>query len=92
MRKMKGRNPAPWINGAILTAIRRKESARQKLKSSPNNYLLQQKFKTLRCEVKRMLRESREKFFTSLATDVNQSPKRLWSVLKKKNIKVKKHP
>ncbi len=37
MRKMKGRNPAPWINGAILTAIRRKESARQKLKSSPNN-------------------------------------------------------
>jgi hypothetical protein len=58
MRKMKGRNAAPWINGAILTAIRRKESARQKLKSSLNSYPLQQKCKTLRCEVKRMLRES----------------------------------
>ena len=90
MRKMKGRNPAPWINGAILTAIGRKESARQKLKSSPNSYPLQQKFKTLRFgEVKRMLRESRKKF-TSLAADVNQSPKRL--VYPKKNMKVKKHP
>ena len=66
-----------------LTAITKKESAPQKLKSSPNNYPLQQKFKTLRSEVKRMLRESRKTFITSLATDVNQSPKRLWSVLKR---------
>jgi hypothetical protein len=32
MKKIKGRNPAPWVNGTILNAIRKKNSARQKLK------------------------------------------------------------
>ena len=41
------------------------------------------KFKTLRCDVKRMLRESRKKFFTNLTTNVTQSTKRLWTVLKR---------
>ena len=30
-----------------------------------------------------MLRESRKKFFTSIAADAKKSPKRLWSVLKR---------
>jgi hypothetical protein len=83
MKKIKGRNPAPWVNGTILNAIRKKDSARQKLKASPNNFRLQQQFKTLRSEVKHMLRKSREKFFNNLGTDMKQNPKRFWLVLKR---------
>ena len=83
MKKIKGRNPAPWVNGTILNAIRKKDSARQKLKASPNNFRLQQQFKTLRSEVKHMLRKSRKKFFNNLGTDIKQNPKRFWSVLKR---------
>ena len=67
----------------ILNAIRKKDSARQKLKASSNNFRLQQQFKTLRSEVKHMLRKCREKFFNNLGTDIKQNPKRFWSVLKR---------
>lgn len=81
VKRLRGRNPAPWINGPILNMIKKKESVRQKLKISPSNYL-QHKFKTLRAVVKGLLRESREKFFSSLASDLKNNPKRFWSVLK----------
>ena len=31
-RKLKGRNPVPWINGPIMNLIEKKESTRKKLK------------------------------------------------------------
>ena len=54
IKKIKGRNPAPWFNGSILNAIRKKDSVRQRLKASPNNLQLRQRFKTLRSSVKYM--------------------------------------
>ena len=66
IKKIKERNPAPWFNRSILNAIRKKGSVRQRLKASPNNLRLRQRFKTLRSSVKYMLRKSREKFFNNL--------------------------
>ena len=83
IKKIKGRNPAPWVNGTILNAIRKKDSARQKLRASPNNFRLRQQFKILRSKVKYMLRKSRETFFNDLGRDAKENPKRLWSVLKR---------
>ena len=91
IKKIKGRNPAPWFNGSILNAIRKKDSVRQRLKASPNNLRQRQRFKTLRSSVKYMLRKSREKFFNNLETDIKQHPKRFWKVLKR-NSKVRNFP
>ena len=35
IKRLKGRNPLPWINGTILNLIKKKNSIRQKLKKSP---------------------------------------------------------
>lgn len=80
-KKLKGRNPLPWINGPVLDLIKKKETIRQKLKSSPTNYM-REKFKRLRSEIKRMLREGRDLFFGSLEADLKNNPKRFWSLLK----------
>ena len=83
-KRLKGRNPAPWIDGPILNLIKKKNSIRQKLKSSPTSHL-REIFKNMRADVKRMLRVSREKFFGSLESDFKSNPKRLWSLLKQKS-------
>ena len=58
---------------------------RQKLKRSPTNYLLKQRFISLRAQVKRMIRDSRKEFFGSLESDISVNPKRFWSILKTKS-------
>ena len=91
IKKIKGRNPAPWFNRSILNTIRKKDLVWQRLKASPNNLRLQQRFRTLQSSVKYMLRKSREKFFNNLETDIKQHPKRFWKVLKR-NSKARNFP
>ena len=83
-KRLKGRNPVPWITGTIINQIKKKEYIRRKLKQSPSIHL-KQKFSALRAQVKRMLRESRNEFFGSLESDINSNPKRFWSILKQKS-------
>ena len=44
IKRLKGRNPIPWMSGAILNLIKKKECIRQKLKLSPSSHL-REKFK-----------------------------------------------
>ena len=81
LKKLKGHNPVPWIDGNILNLIKKKNSVRQKLKSHPSTGL-REKFKTLRAKVKKLLRESRKHFYDSIDTGSKSNPKRLWSILK----------
>ena len=83
-KKIKGRKPLPWITGNILNLIKKKNTVRRKLKSCPTSHLAQ-KFKELRTAVKKVLRESRENYFTSLGNNFKQNPKRLWSILSNKS-------
>ena len=83
-KKLKGRNPLPWIDGNILHRIKKKESIRRKIKKDPSGSL-QRKYKFVRSEVKKLLRESREKFFQSVDNSFKVNPKRFWSVLTHKN-------
>ena len=83
-KKHKGRNPLPWIDGNILHRIKKKESIRRKRKKDPSGSL-QRKYKFMRFEVKKLLRESREKFFQSVNNSFKVNPKRFWSVLTHKN-------
>lgn len=85
LKKVRGRNPLPWIDGSTLNMIKKKETVRQKLKRSPTSPSLREKFKSLRTEVKRRLRENREKFFSSLSSDLTSNPKRFWTVLKQRS-------
>ena len=55
LKRLKGRNPLPWIDSNILNLIKKKSSVRQKLKSYPNARL-RDKFKSLRAQVKKLLR------------------------------------
>ena len=83
-KKNRARNPLPWINGDILHQIKKKECIRRKLKTNPNLHL-QEKYKKLRSEVKRLLRESRENFFSSINDSFANNRKRFWSVMKQKS-------
>ncbi len=38
-KKIRGRNPLPWINGDILHQIKKKDSIRRKLKANPTLHL-----------------------------------------------------
>ena len=80
-KNIKGRNNPPWINGDIVHALRKKESARQKFLSSPTDFL-RAKFRELRAKVKNMIKESRTNFFNSLDSDLRNNPNRFWSVFK----------
>ena len=80
-RKIKGKSSPPWITGDILYMIRKKESVRRKLKHSSSTYL-SAKFKQLRSMVKRMISDSRARFFESLEQDIKANPKRFWSIFK----------
>ena len=91
MKKLKGKNPVPWIDGTILDLIKKKETMRRKLKKYPNNSKFQNNFKLLRSQVKQQLLESRDKFLNSLESDCKKNTKRFWSVLKQ-NSKTNKLP
>ena len=74
-KRLKGRDPMPWMSGAILNLIKKKESIRQNLKLSPLSHP-RKKFKNLRKTVKRMLWNSRYEFLSSVESDPNTNPKR----------------
>ena len=78
-KRLKGRNQVPWIDSNILNVIKKKNSVRQKLKSRPNA-CRKDKFKSLRAQVKKLLRESRDHFYDSIDTSFRFNPKRLWSI------------
>ena len=84
VKKLKGRNPLPWIDSNILHKIKTKDSIRRKLKVAPTSYL-KGKYKNMRTEVKKLLRESRENYFCSIDNNFKDNPKRFWSVLKQKS-------
>ena len=73
------------LKGEIhFLGLMRKESIRRKIKKDPSGSL-QRKYKFMRSEVKKLLRESREKFFQSVDNSFKVNPKRFWSVLTHKN-------
>jgi hypothetical protein len=80
-KKIRGRNPLPWITSNILHKIKKKDSIRRKLKVHPTSYLIE-KYRSLRSEIKKLLRESREKYFGSIDSSFKNNPKRFWSALK----------
>ena len=83
-KKIKGRNPLPWINSDILHKIKKKDSIRRKIKAKPTSYL-KEKYKSLRSEIKKLLRESRENYFGSIDNSFKDNPKRFWSALKQRS-------
>jgi hypothetical protein len=80
-KKLKGRNPLPWINGNILHQIKKKDYIRRRLEATPTAHL-QEKYKRMRSKVKRLLSESRDNFFSSVNNNFINNPKRFLSVLK----------
>ena len=78
-QKLKGRNSIPWMSGAILNLMKKKESIRQKLKLFSSSHL-REKLKNLHKTVKRMLRNSRDELLGSLEFDLNANRKRFWLV------------
>ena len=78
-KRLKGRNPVPWRDSNILKLINKKNSVRQKLKSHPNAGL-RDKFKSLRAQVKKLLRESLDHFCDFIDTGFRFNPKHLWSI------------
>ena len=81
MKKLKSRNPVPWIDGNILNLIKRKNSVRKKRKAHPSTGL-REKLRTFCAKVTKLLRESHEHFHSSIDTGFKSNPKRLWSILK----------
>ena len=79
LKRLKGRNPVPWIDSNILNLIKKKNSVRQKLKSHPNAGL-RDKFKSLRAQVKKLLRESLDHFYDFIDTGFRFNPKHLRSI------------
>ncbi|CAB4040859.1 Hypothetical predicted protein, partial [Paramuricea clavata] len=59
----------------------KKESVRRKLKSSPTDALWN-KFKELRTRVKQLISNGRAHFFETLDVDIQNNPKRFWSLFK----------
>ena len=58
MKRIKERNFPPWMDGNIMHELRKKDSVRKKLKSSPTDSL-HNRFKQLRANLKKLMRESR---------------------------------
>lgn len=83
-KKLKGTNLLPWINGSIINLINKKDSIRKKLKQWASS-LLREKFRTLRSEIKRRLRECREAIFVDMESNLKSNPKRFSSVVRVKS-------
>ena len=63
----------PWLTGAVINLIKKKETVRRKLKLHPSESL-KVKFQTLRSQVKRAIRESRDELSSlSLLTSSSRS-------------------
>ena len=77
-KRLRGRNPVPWLTGAVINLIKKKETVRRKLKLHPSESL-KVKFQTLRSQVKRAIKESRDEFFESANIEFKINPKRLSS-------------
>ena len=58
-KRLRGQNPFPWLTGAVINLIKKKETKRRKLKLHPS-VSLKVKFQTLRPQVKGAIRESRD--------------------------------
>ena len=71
----------PWITSTILHQIRKKVTARKRFLSRGTEYL-KAKFNQLRIEIKKIIKESRKLFFSSLGNTLRINPKRFWSVFK----------
>ena len=54
----------PCLTGAVINLIKKEETVRKRLKLHPSESL-KSKFQTLRSQVKRAIKESREEFFES---------------------------
>ena len=78
-KTIKNINSPPWINSEIIYAIKKKETVRRKLKSSPSD-VLQSKLKELRTRVKHLVSHYRAHFFETLDVDLHNNPKRFWSL------------
>ena len=52
LKRLKGRNPVPWIASNLLNLIKKDNSVRQK----HPNARLRDKFKSLQAQVKKLLR------------------------------------
>ena len=74
----------PWITRDIIHVLRKKETARLKLKKSPSSHQ-KEKFRQLRTKAKRMIRECRAKYFDTLDSALTLQPKRFWSIFKLTN-------
>ena len=86
VKNLNGRKFLMWMNNTILDLIKKKNSLRKRIKrnGSPSEYL-RNKFKNLRSEVKRMLRESRLEYLNKICDNRDQNPKRFWSFFKSKS-------
>ena len=72
-KRFRGRNPVPWLTSAVINLIKKKETVRRKLKLHPSESL-KVKFQTLRSQVKRAIKESREELSSlSLLTSSSRS-------------------
>ena len=79
-KKLKGRNPLPWINRPIINFKKRKRNTLV----SPSSYL-RSKFRDLRSAVKCRIREARDSFFSQMKSDFRSNPERFWLILKLKS-------
>ncbi|CAB3991882.1 Hypothetical predicted protein, partial [Paramuricea clavata] len=79
---VKGRYNPPWLTGEIKSLIKKKETLRRKIRRGTNSAALVQKYKNLRRTSKRLIKESREKFFGSLSEALPSNPKLFWSFFK----------
>ena len=84
-KKFRSRYYILWMNSVIMHTIKKKNSVRRKLRKSPTSINLREKFKHLiRTAIKKMLRESRSKYISSICDDHGNNPKRFWSLFKLK--------
>ena len=58
-KRLRGRNPVPWLTGAVINLIKKEETVRRKLKLHPSESL-KSKFQTLRSQVKRAIKEQQQ--------------------------------
>ena len=80
-RTIKGRYNPPWLTGEILSLLKKKETLRRRIKRT-HSKSLQMKFKNIRSLSKKIIKESREKFFESLSVSMTSNPKLFWSFFK----------
>ena len=85
-KNLQSHHHLPWVNSLILHNIKKKNSLRKKIKrSSSLSEHVKKRFRDLRANIKRMLRESRKEYINSICTSREHNPKRFWSFFKLKS-------